>query len=532
MSKWTFVQVIAVALSLAGAYVSFNLLAKHLTGAAGPAWFEAGCNPGDGGGGANCDAVLASPYSYWPPKKDDESKKTGHIPVAFLGLVYFSMLAVWLIGVGRPSPPRRWILLLPLFFIVGGLLGSARFLYIMFAMIDEWCPWCLLTHVINVAIAICVVLMWPRAQRVAMNGGCEKGFSQQQGRSGSARQPTRVSGGARPTASLDEAEVSTGESGAIAPAASGPINGPATGPAHPSARLLLITLTAVVLVAFGQNEMLGKVNMVGIARNAKQGYDQCMVAVRRIQGDADKLTRNWQLADKRKFDLRPDDPTRISAPPGEKTVEVVVFSDFECPSCKKLATFIERQAQPLFDGHLKLIFKHYPLCTDCNDRIKKTMHKHACFAAAAAEAARILGGNDAFWRAHDYMFGHQGDLKRGKLTAGAIAAELGFGLVAFTEAMGSEEASTRIREDIDLAQSSEVVSTPTLFVSGRKVDTLARLVPEFWDRLAGFYWKSREGPRPESTRLRRSGDAGARVPSRIPRKGNATPGSQDQQAAP
>ena len=143
MSKWTFLEVFAIALSLGATYVSYTLLEKHLTGSAGPGWFEAGCNPGgDEGGGANCAAVLASPYSYWPPKKDAASKSTGYMPVAFLGLVYFSMLTVWLVGVGRPSPSRRWVVLLPLLFIGCGLLGSIRFLYIMYALIDEWCPWC------------------------------------------------------------------------------------------------------------------------------------------------------------------------------------------------------------------------------------------------------------------------------------------------------------------------------------------------------------------------------------------------------
>ena len=38
------------------------------------AWFEAGCREDDTGGGADCAAVLASPYSYLPPKHDKSAR--------------------------------------------------------------------------------------------------------------------------------------------------------------------------------------------------------------------------------------------------------------------------------------------------------------------------------------------------------------------------------------------------------------------------------------------------------------------------
>ena len=61
MTKNTLFQVFAVALSLSAAYVSLNLLAKHLKGSSGLAWFDAGC-ASDQEGGADCDAVMKSKY--------------------------------------------------------------------------------------------------------------------------------------------------------------------------------------------------------------------------------------------------------------------------------------------------------------------------------------------------------------------------------------------------------------------------------------------------------------------------------------
>jgi protein-disulfide isomerase len=342
----------------------------------------------------------------------------------------------------------------------------------MFTMIDEWCPWCLVTHILNLLIFVCVLLMWPRVKEARA------------GATGTSR--------SKSTAATRGGRYALGAAGR-------------SRHAHPSGRLVLITLTAVVLLAFGQNEMLGKALLAGKAANAKRGFDQCLAAVQRIQADVNKLVLNWRLADKQEFELGPDDPRRTGASPGEQTVQVVLFSDFQCPSCKRLAAFIEDQAQPLFEGHLTVVFRHYPLCADCNSHVKKTLHQHACFTATVAEAAHILGGNDGFWQAHEYLFMHQNQLNRGTLTPETIASELGFEAEAFGEAMRSEEVAKRIAEDVDLAQRCDVASTPALFVSGRRVDQLARMEPAFWDQLADIYWKSRDGGRPESTKLGKAG---------------------------
>jgi uncharacterized membrane protein len=170
MRRGTVLQVVAAVLCFAAAVVSYNLVLKHVTGSSGAAWFEAGCSDKPSPGGANCAAVLASPYSYFPPKMSKEPDGRPHLPVAFLGLFYYSALLTWIIGIGRPSPRRRRLHILPLLLVGMGLAASAYYLNIMFRVLDEWCSWCVVTHVLNLLIAICFVLLWPRRPKAVLAG--------------------------------------------------------------------------------------------------------------------------------------------------------------------------------------------------------------------------------------------------------------------------------------------------------------------------------------------------------------------------
>ena len=480
-------QIAAVALSLAAAYVSFNLLVKHLQGSSGIAWFEAGCAPDkgangtSGGGGADCDAVLATPWSYVPPKfeGDPPDKYAVQVPAAFLGLVYYSVLTVWFVAVGCPSRSRRWVLLPPMLAVLLGLGSSVFFTYIMFTNIDEWCPWCMVTHGLNVLIAICLVLTWPRKLLVA------SGYEH---------------------ASVEEA--------ARMPKDAATTAGPSP---HPSNRLLLTTVIALGLVLFGQYEMLGMANTHKQAIAAQRSLGRCKVIVDRLTANTRKLVETWKSGVQHDILLRPDDPARTHGRPGEPTWEVVVFSDLACPPCRLAGKFLEEKAQPLFAGHLNITFKHYPLNAECNANLKTKMHKFACMGAAIVEAARIRGGNDGFWQAHDLLFASQREFNQGKLPPEEVAIQLGFDPAEFTETMRSPTVAKRVWEDVSSTADLPIRGTPTIFVNRRKVDGVALRDIDFWNSLADLYWQSAGQPRPESTTLSQQ---------------EPTPGSPDRKAAP
>ncbi|MFZ0708540.1 MAG: vitamin K epoxide reductase family protein [Terrimicrobiaceae bacterium] len=99
---------LAALCALVASVVCYQLVLRHVTGLSGPAWFELECSDKPGSAAAGCTEVLASPYSYFPPKLG-KNVPAGlpHIPVAFIGLMYYSTLLAWLVGVGRPAYAKR-----------------------------------------------------------------------------------------------------------------------------------------------------------------------------------------------------------------------------------------------------------------------------------------------------------------------------------------------------------------------------------------------------------------------------------------
>lgn len=457
MNARTIVQVAAAVAAIAAALVSYQLLQLHYGTEHTAAWFDAGCSGDQAAGGANCQEVVKSPYGVFPPIREGEPEGTYHTPTAYLGLAYYSVLAVWLIGVGAPSQGRWWLHLLPVALVTTGLVFSAWMITVMFTQTDSWCVWCLVTHALNLLIAVCLVLMWPRARAVPASDG---------------RAPA--------------GRVST--------------------VAHPTGQVVLVTALAALLVTYGNAQLLRAENGRHAAETAAKNFGACMVAVQELRGSATVALGRWQQGEKHEIAIRPDDPVRVPNP-GDKLLDFVVFSDFECPSCAAFETRLEKKIIPLFDGRIRINFKHYPINPDCNANVKNNLHPHACTALKMAEAARQIGGNEAFWKAHDYLFANRKRLK--DLTAVEMASHLNMDPVRFAEAMDSEEAAKRVWEDVNLAAQLGVKSTPAVYVHGRYVDPLSARDLGFWDAMATLYWKSRGEPRPEHTKLVKTGAAPA-----------------------
>jgi len=266
-------------------------------------------------------------------------------------------------------------------------------------------------------------------------------------------------------------------------------------------RGLLITLVAICAVVLGQREMLAKSKFSFMASSNEESFKKCVQIVNKMKADPANLLAMWQKETPCEIVVAPDAPRRLHTKAEAPTLEVVAFSDLECPSCKRFAQFVETKVQPLFDGRLAVVFKHHPLDKTCNERIGSTVHPHACAAARMAEAARALGGNEAFWKTHDFLFEHQADLEKGRVPPERLAEALKLDPAAFMSAMESAEVTDRIQSDIEQAKTCNVASTPALYVGGRLVDTIPRGEIGFWDKLADMYWEQSGEPRPEKTRL-------------------------------
>jgi protein-disulfide isomerase/uncharacterized membrane protein len=453
---------LAAVCALVASVVCYQLVLRHVTGLSGPAWFELGCSDKPGGAAAGCAEVLASPYSYFPPKHGKtEPAGLQHIPVAFIGLMYYSTLLAWLVGVGRPAYAKRWLHYAAFLLVALGLGGSAYFVWIMFRVISEWCPWCIFTHALNLLIFICMIFMWPRRRAV---GGKE----------------TAAKGSAAGVAAAR-----------------------AAGAVHPSARVLILTLIGMVLVNYAHINMLGLKTWQRAAEQAAKNYQKCLSVLERVRGDTEKLFAQWQrgreyeikLTDKDRIRTYPVSASMVQPPPTPLTV--VIYSDFECPGCGKFAQFFEKQVPKMLGGSVRAVFRHFPLNSACNPLAQTKVHPHACEAVKLVEGVRLLAGNEGFWKAHDFVFRNQESLKRGTLTPDEVAKAVGVDSAALKERMGSAEIDAVLQHDINEAKLLDFKATPAIYVEGRHVDSLGVMDARFWERIADWYWERTGVPRPK-----------------------------------
>ena len=150
--------------------------------------------------------------------------------------------------------------------------------------------------------------------------------------------------------------------------------------------------------------------------------------------------------------------------PEDAAVELVMFTDYQCPDCRRL----EGQASELLASNpdLSLVVKHFPFCTACNDHTTRTVHPNACWAARAAETAAILGGPSGFERMHAWLFENKGSFTDASFPDDLRS--LGFDPAAFIGIMTSEETLGRVRSDTDDASRLGVYFTPMIFVNGHE----------------------------------------------------------------
>lgn len=178
--------------------------------------------------------------------------------------------------------------------------------------------------------------------------------------------------------------------------------------------------------------------------------------------------------EKEKFVKIPASPNDPIAGPADALVNMVVFSDFECSGCRRFSGRIKSLLSK-YRTELKVVYKHFPLSSQCNASSGRDLHPNACQAAYAADAANRQG---KFWEYHDLLFSSK--IYGEKEQFLEFAEELGLDIAAFSKDM-STVAKVKVTNDIILGNELGVDKTPTVYVNGRKVnefslETLDRLV--------------------------------------------------------
>jgi protein-disulfide isomerase len=144
--------------------------------------------------------------------------------------------------------------------------------------------------------------------------------------------------------------------------------------------------------------------------------------------------------------------------PAGATLQLVEFSDYECPHCK--------EAQPTVDR----LLKDYPQARFVSQVFPlRNIHSEAEKAAETAVCVAKIGGNDAFFKYTDAVYANQAQLTpEGSAEALASAVKTAGVDDAKVKACVAEP-STKASVDasLQLGQEVGVNSTPSLFVNGR-----------------------------------------------------------------
>jgi protein-disulfide isomerase len=183
------------------------------------------------------------------------------------------------------------------------------------------------------------------------------------------------------------------------------------------------------------------------------------------------------------FGARPFDATektlqqKMNGPskgPKDAPLTIVEFGDLQCPACKA--------AQPTIEGlattpNARFIFQNFPL----------EMHNWAAKGAAYADCVG-RASNDAFWKFVAQTYETQADITAEnadeKLTA--LADGVGLKGAEIAACATTDATKARVEASLALGRELEVTSTPTIFINGRRIASIAQFPPEMLKELLEF----------------------------------------------
>lgn len=327
----------------------------------------------------------------------------GQIPVAALGFAYFVVVATWILFVGRLPGKLHHACIGPTLLATAGAIESVFLIYVMGWKLHAWCSFCLATHVVNLLLFAGLWAQWL--------AGCRQ---QQQPEAQAVAAPVQLW-------KIPALTLLTGGSLALA--------------------LLAIMGGAIFAIKYFQTaEQLAK-----------------------VQQDADYQRWQYLRTGVEPLAVTADDAVRG---PADAPHTIVMFGDFQCQWCAQTDKAL-REVQTRLGDSFRLVFRHYPQSHACNPAVTGNQHAFACLASQAAEAARLLGGDDAFWKMHDMLYDRQDRLAEKPYAE--LARAVGLDPAAFEKAMNDPAARQRIERDAAIGKQLALEGTPTLFLDGRRV---------------------------------------------------------------
>jgi protein-disulfide isomerase len=137
-------------------------------------------------------------------------------------------------------------------------------------------------------------------------------------------------------------------------------------------------------------------------------------------------------------------------------VTMILFSDFQCPFCKKVEPNL-KQVVETYGDKVRIVWKDEAL----------PMHPRAVPAANLAREARAQKGDKGFWDAHDALFESAPKLEDADLEA--VAGKLGLDVGKAMAAVKDKKYQKEIDADGDTADDFQASGTPHFFINGRRL---------------------------------------------------------------
>jgi protein-disulfide isomerase len=137
--------------------------------------------------------------------------------------------------------------------------------------------------------------------------------------------------------------------------------------------------------------------------------------------------------------------------PARAPAKLVVFSDFQCPYCARVASVL-KQVEAKYGDRVAITFRDYPL----------PMHRNA---TKAAEAGRCAADQGKYWTMQERMFANQQALDVPSLER--YAGEAGLDAAALARCLEAGTYAAAVEADIAEGNKAGVSGTPSIFVNGR-----------------------------------------------------------------
>lgn len=155
----------------------------------------------------------------------------------------------------------------------------------------------------------------------------------------------------------------------------------------------------------------------------------------------------------KRYDIPVDDDPMLG--PSDAPVTLVMYSDYECPYCRKWYEEVFKPLRDDYQGKIRFVYKDFPLYG---------LHANA---APAAEAANCAGDQGKYWEFQDKLFSMEQKLGTDGFTK--YASDLSLDQTKFSACLTSRKYEKEVQADYDFATNLGVQSTPTFFINGLAV---------------------------------------------------------------